>query len=323
MKTKTGYVAFLGCPNAGKSTLLNACLGTKIAIVSNKPQTTRNKILGICTEGDSQILFLDTPGIHNSEKLPSINQLMNTAAWSVLRDSDVICYLVDITKGLIEEDLQWIREILKKFRKKVIFFATKSDKVKKDLAHAKLSEINNRFDDLISGLGTEEIKSSLIEKKFLCVSAKVPDDVAFVKKLFSQHLDVGPWLYDADDLTDQSQKFICSELIREQIFRQLGEELPYKTAVVVEKFEQKEKIIRIFASIIVERSSQKPIVIGKGGKQIKAIGSLAREALERHLDSKVFLELFVKVQDSWTDSVKMISDLSMLSDLSSSEILSQ
>lgn len=317
---KTGYVALLGRPNAGKSTLLNACIGTKVAIVSNKPQTTRNKILGIHTENQAQILFLDTPGIHNDSKLPSINQLMNSTAWSVLRDSDIICYLVDVTKGLIEEDSQWISEVLKKFHGKILLLATKSDKMKKELVHDKLSEINKRFSELLSQMSPEEISCTFIDKKFVPVSSKVRDDIFFVRNLIAEHLPNGPWLYGEDDITDKSEKFICAEMIREQIFRQLGEELPYKMAVTVNQFKQKNDMIHIHANIIVETPNQKAIVIGKGGHQIKDIGILARQALERHLEKKVFLDLFVKVQNGWTDNLKMISDFAMLSTLPSDSL---
>lgn len=320
MKTKTGYVAFLGRPNAGKSTLMNACIGTKLAIVSNKPQTTRNKILGIYTKDETQILFLDTPGIHNAEKLPSINHLMNTTAWSVLRDCDVVCYLVDVTRGLSEEDIIWLSEILKKFNKKLILLATKSDKIKKEIVHEKLSEINNGFDNLILNLDKEQINCVDFEKQFLPISSKVPDNVNFLRNLISHYLTPGPWLYAEDDITDKPQKFICAEMIREQIFRQLGEELPYKIAVTVDLFQKKEKFFDIHATIIVERSTQKAIVIGAGGKQIKNIGMLARQELERHLGQKVFLELFVKVQNGWTDNLKMISDFALLSKLPSDSL---
>lgn len=316
MTQKTGYVALLGCPNAGKSTLLNACMGTKIAIVSNKPQTTRNKILGICTKGDTQILFLDTPGMHKTQHLPSINKLMNKTAWSVLPDLDLLCYLVDVTRGLTAEDLQFLSDIFKKFRKKVILLATKIDKIKKDVVREKMTEINNRFQAFFTELNPEEIHCKLVENSFLPFSAKTPESVEAFQTLISGHLEEGPWLYGKDDLTDKSQKFICAEMIREQIFRQLGSELPYKIAVTVDLFETKAKITNISATITVERPSQKAIVIGKGGLRLKNIGTLSRESLERFLDRKVFLELFVKVQNGWTDNLNMITQLANLENIS-------
>jgi GTP-binding protein Era len=313
MKKKCGYVALLGCPNAGKSTLMNAFLESKIAVVSNKPQTTRNKILGISVEGDTQLLFLDTPGIHKTAGLPTMNKIMNNVAWSVLRDSDFVCYLIDITKGLVEEDELWISAILQKYRKKVMLIASKSDKLRKEFVKEKMLEISNRVSLLNAGLETPS-QCTLIGDIPSFVSSKRKEDVAKLRKFLAEHMPEGDWLYDSEDLTDKSQKFICSEFIREQLFRQLGKEIPYKVAVVVDIFEVKPNITEISATIIVEREAYKAIIIGKRGSRLKSIGTEARQSLERHLNQKVFLELFVKVQKGWTENVGMLSEFANLQD---------
>jgi GTP-binding protein Era len=317
---KCGHVAFLGAPNAGKSTLLNACLGAKIASVSNKPQTTRNKILGICMEKETQILFLDTPGVHKSSGLPTMNKIMNNVAWSVLRDADFLCYLIDITRGWTDEDSLWIGVILEKYHKKAILLATKSDKLKKEVYQASIDNISSKFNDLLKNF--KMIASPQSEANFCqfigdvpwVMSAKKPEDVKVLREFIAGQLPEGEWLYNADDLTDKPQKFICAELIREQIFRQLGQEIPYKIAVVIDIFNHKLKNIEISATVIVERDSYKAIVIGKRGSKLKSIGTEARISLERHLNQKVFLELFVKVQKGWTENINMLSEFANLQD---------
>lgn len=313
MSKKCGYVALLGCPNAGKSTLMNALLESKIAVVSNKPQTTRNKILGICLEDESQILFLDTPGIHQSAGLPTMNKIMNNVAWSVLRDADFVCYLIDITRGWTDEDSLWLTAILQKYNKKAMLIATKCDKLKKEVYKANIDVITNKFQELIKGL-PQEPNCQFVDVSPRAYSSKKREDVLALRKFLSETLPEGEWLYNSDDLTDKPQKFICAEFIREQIFRQLGKEIPYKVAVVIDIFEHKPKITEISATIIVERDSYKAIIIGKNGSKLKNIGSDARKSLERHLERKVFLELFVKVQKGWTENASMLSEFANLQD---------
>lgn len=317
MKKKCGYVALLGRPNAGKSTFLNAILGSKLAVVSNKPQTTRNKILGIFTESDCQILLLDTPGIHQDQGLPKINQMMNKTAWNVLAEADLVCYLIDVSQGWHPEDTLWLKGILKKYNKKLLLLATKSDKVKIKEAEQERLNIEHQFQNLLKDLSSSNsLNCQLAENTSILVSSKTPEHVVFMRKLISTHMPISDWLFGEDDLTDRSQKFVCSEIIREQIFRQLGQELPYKIAVVIEKFTTEQKVVKILATLIVDRESQKGIVIGKKGVRLKNIGMLARVSLEKHLEKKVFLELFVKVKPGWTENLSMLSEFADLHDLS-------
>ena len=315
MIKKCGYVALLGRPNAGKSTFLNAFLGAKLAVVSNKPQTTRNKILGVCTEGNSQALLLDTPGIHKSQGLPKMNQVMNKVAWSVLSDADLVCYLIDVTQGWSEDDALWLEGILKKFDKKLLVLATKTDKVKiEEVEHGRLN-IVNRFQNLFEGIkASSEIKCQLIGEVPQLISSKRPEEISSLRQFILSQMPEGEWLFGEDDLTDRPQRFVCAEIIREQIFRQLGQELPYKIAVVIDIFEHKNNVTNISATIIVDRDSQKGIVIGKRGSRLKSIGTDARISLERHLEKKVFLELFVKVKPGWTENLNMLSEYADLQD---------
>ena len=313
MTKKCGYVALLGCPNAGKSTLMNAFLQSKIAVVSNKPQTTRNKILGICLEGETQLLFLDTPGIHKSSGLPTMNKIMNNVAWGVLHDADFVCYLIDITKGWTEDDALWISAIMQKYHKKALIIASKSDKLKKEMFKDKVIEINHKFNELVQAL-PNPVSCTFIGDIPMVSSAKKKDDVIQLRQFLAEQMPESEWLYNADDLTDKPQKFICSEFIREQIFRQLGKEIPYKIAVVIDIFNHKPQITEITATIIVERDSYKAIVIGRNGSRLKSIGTDARQSLERHLGRKVYLELFVKVQKGWTENASMLSEFANLQD---------
>ncbi|MBX9704299.1 MAG: GTPase Era [Silvanigrellaceae bacterium] len=312
MIKKCGYVALLGRPNAGKSTLLNALIGSKITIVSNKPQTTRNKILGIFTQEDSQMLFLDTPGIHSTQSLNQLNKLMNKTAWSALKDADIACYLVDILQGWQEEDEKWLEGILGKFEKKLLLLVTKVDKIKLFEVEEKFNTIVERFEASLSKLKTAGLRYELIGNHPYLASAKRPEDVQALRALISSHLPEGPWLFADDDITDKSQKFVCAEMIREQLFRQLNREIPYKCAVVVDFFQHKANNTSISATIIVEKESHRAIILGKGGSQIKSIGSDARLTLEKHLDRKVFLELFVKVQQGWTENNSMLQEFANL-----------
>ncbi|KAB8030847.1 GTPase Era [Fluviispira multicolorata] len=313
MNKKCGYIALLGRPNAGKSTFLNAFLGTKLAVVSNKPQTTRNKILGVYTEGDNQALLLDTPGIHKSHGLPKMNQVMNKVAWSVLGDADFVCYLIDVTQGWSEEDANWIEGILKKYNKKALLLATKTDKVKMEEVEQGMINIAEGFQALSEKIASnDEIKCQFIGDIPQAISSKRPEEIAKLRHFILDQLPQADWLYAEDDLTDRPQKFVCAEIIREQIFRQLGQELPYKIAVIIELFEHKKNVTDISATIVVDRDSHKGIVIGKNGSRIKSLGTDARISLERHLERKVFLELFVKVKLGWTENSNMLLEFASL-----------
>ncbi|MEY3903846.1 MAG: hypothetical protein RL189_3152 [Pseudomonadota bacterium] len=306
---RCGYVALLGQPNAGKSTLMNACIGTKLAVVSAKPQTTRNKILGICPNAESQILFLDTPGIHKTGGLPKLNKRMNATAWSVLQDADVVCYLVDASSGWSEEDEAFFGQISGQCAKPLVVVATKTDKLKSEIIEEHLSVISDRVSTCLraaSDAAGGRAANALAEP--LAISAKRPADVQRFKDFISQRMPEGPWLYAEDDITDRPQQFVCGELIREQLFRQLGQELPYSAAVKVDRFENKSGLTVMQASIIVHKENHKGMVIGARGSRIKSIGQAARESLEKHLGRKVHLELFVKVQANWIDSDNLLAE---------------
>jgi GTP-binding protein Era len=315
---RCGYVALLGQPNAGKSTLMNACLGTKLAVVSAKPQTTRNKILGICAAGDSQILFLDTPGIHKTAGLPKLNKKMNATAWSVLQDADLVCYLVDATAGWRDEDEVFFSQIVRQSTKPLVVVATKADKLKAEIINENIEAMAGRMRACLSAAAaenSEEKPDCLLMNAPLVVSAKRPDDVVKFREFVSGRMPEGAWLYSEDDLTDRPQQFVCGELIREQLFRQLGQELPYSAAVKVDRFQTKGGLTIIQASVIVHKDNHKAMVIGARGSRIKAIGQAARESLERHLDRKVHLELFVKVQTNWIDSDNLLAEYAGLENL--------
>ena len=314
---RCGYVALLGRPNAGKSTLLNAVLGHKIAVVSNKPQTTRNRILGVHTEGASQILFLDTPGIHKAEALHRINRTMNRVAWNVLVDADVVCYLVDSTEGWQGEDAGYLEGILLRTTKPVMVLATKIDAIKKDAVAVGAMTIERGLRTVIDRLPEEKragADKQIVTGGPIRISSKRPESVAEFRASLPAHMPEGPWLYDADDLTDMPQQFVCAEIVREQVFRQMSAEIPYNAAVKIESFKHEAAITRILATIVVQRESHKGMVIGKGGSRLKSIGTDARVSLERHLDRKVYLELFVKVQEGWIDSDALIAEYAGLVD---------
>ncbi len=290
MPFKSGFVAIIGRPNAGKSTLLNAILGEKIAIVSQKPQTTRNRIRGIKNSENAQIIFLDTPGIHDAKGY--LNEFMVREALSALEDVDIVVYLVEAGKKTEEE--HFIIENLKNIKCPVILGINKVDTVQKDILLPLIDEYSRlyRFKEIIplcavKGEGTGELVRLIIEL-----------------------LPEGPKYFSEDILTDQPERFIAAEIIREKVFLLTKQEIPYSTAVVVERFKEnpKKKIISISATINVERDSQKGIIIGKGGNMLKQIGTRARIDIERLLGTKVFLELFVKVVKDWTKDKRLLKE---------------
>lgn len=314
MALKCGYVAILGRPNAGKSTLLNALAGEKLAVVSRKPQTTRNRILGIALSGESQILFLDTPGIHTKHGDKSlINSTMNKVAMTVARDADLIIYLIDGEFGFDDEDRDHIIQILAATDVPIAFLVTKTDKVKYEnippVIKALEFEMNNIFET--SDVSEDRILP-LLNKT---ISSKRPDEVQALKKFIAGHLPESPWLFANDDLTDMPGSFLCSEMIREQIFRQCGQEVPYSCAVRMEQIDTSGPTVRIFASIVVNHERHKPMLLGKGGIKIKSIGTEARMSLEKYFEKKVFLDLRVKTVSGWVDDEKLIAELAHLHDL--------
>ncbi len=312
--SRSGFVALIGRPNAGKSTLLNACIGQKIAGVSRKPQTTRNRILGIDMVGTSQVIYLDTPGIHKSSK-SLLNRAMNKAAWATLADADVICYLIDASRKWVDEDSEFLKSVAERLEVPLLVLATKADNAKK-------VEIEENFDVIVQKI--EDLKANHSDIKFLrdevlLMSSKRPEDIANFKELVAAAIPEGEYLFDPENITDRPDKFVVGELIREQLFRSLGDEIPYGTGVTIDKISSEKtksnlEITNVLATIIVSTESHKRIVIGKAGSMLKQVGSAARESLERHYEKKVFLELFVRVQNDWINSEKWISELQSMSE---------
>lgn len=288
---RVGYVAIVGRPNVGKSTLLNHILGQKISITSRKPQTTRHRILGIKTEGTSQILFLDTPGLH--QNVPkAINRYMNRAAMTSLVDVDVILFVVDSLKWTAEDE--WVLNSLKKRHRPVILVINKVDKiVDKERFLLHLQHISQQFEF----------------KDIFPVSALKGDNLLKLEKTIIELLPPGKLFYDEDQITDRSERFAIAEMIREKIMRQLGDELPYEATIEIEEFLREGGLLTLSAVILVERDSQKAIVIGKGGQRLKKIGMEARADIETLMDCKVMLNLWVKVKSGWSDDDRALRSL--------------
>ena len=317
MSTRCGFVALLGRPNAGKSTLLNALVGDKVAVVSRKPQTTRNRILGLAVEGETQIAFLDTPGIHHAKGKTLINTTMNRIALQTGADADLIVYLVDLDAGWTDADMHFLDKILNASTADFLVVGSKADLVQHFFTDSQLARIENSLEDYFKTETGAAHKARLAHPQAKLVSAKRPEDVVEFRHYLADFMPESPWHYDGEDLTDMPQSFVCSELIREQIFRQFGEEIPYNAAVRVSGFQEKPDIVVIKAEIVVGRKSHKGMIIGERGKAIKEIGVESRKSLERHLGKKVFLELNVEVSEDWVSDQKLIAELAHLTDLPS------
>ena len=305
MNTRVGFVSFVGRPNAGKSTLLNAVVGQKIAGVSAKPQTTRNKILGIANQGESQMLFLDTPGMHRLSKSVTINSLMNREAFSVIQQSDLIFFMIDLTVGFTAKDKSFLESVLKEADVPVCLLLSKADKCNR----ARRSEVAREVEEAMTSLADP---NGVLQSGLQMVSAKQKESIAPLLEYIAPKLPEGEWLYGEDEMTDRPTRFIAGELIREKVFRTLGDEIPYQTAVRIDEMEFKSNIVNILASVIVARDSQKGMVIGKRGAKIKEIGITARAELESLLGQKVFLDLQVKVDSGWFQDCSLIAEYSEL-----------
>lgn len=294
MSFKSGFVAIIGRPNVGKSTLLNAIIGEKVAIVSKKPQTTRNKIRGIKNMENAQIIFLDTPGIHTAKGY--LNKFMVKEALSTLEDVDCIVYMVEAIREVIEEDfiIENFKKVAHDGQPPIILAINKTDMAEKN----KLLPLIDRYSRLYAF------------KEVVPLSAAKGEGVDELLKLIMQLLPEGPKYFPEDILTDLPERFVAAEMIREKVFEFTKQEIPYSTAVVVDRFKEnpQKKLVSISATINVERDSQKGIIIGKKGSMLKQIGSSARIDIERLLGTKVFLELFVKVVKDWTKSEKMLKE---------------
>lgn len=289
--TRCGYIAIIGRPNAGKSTLLNHILGQKISITSRKPQTTRHQILGVKTTDDIQAIYVDTPGLHTSAK-NALNRYMNRAAASVINGVDVILFMV-VAGNWSEED-DWILEKLKTVECPVMLVVNKIDRIKDKKELLPLLKQYSEKADFAA---------------VVPITAKSNDDVAKLEKMLETYLPKGLQQFPEDQITDRSVRFLVAEIVREKIMRQTGDEIPYSIALEVEEFKEKKNIVHIGVLILVDRRSHKSIVIGKKGERIKEIGRQARLEMEKMLDTKVFLRLWVKVREGWADDERALRSL--------------
>jgi GTP-binding protein Era len=283
---RCGLVAIVGRPNVGKSTLLNALVGQKISITSKKAQTTRHRITGIRTVGAAQFVFVDTPGFqttHMKRHSGAMNRNLNRTVQSTLGDVDAVIFMVEAGKFTLDDAkvLAMVPE-----GKPVILVPNKLDTVR-------------RRSDLLPWLQGMQERHPFAE--YVPISANADADVQRLFGIVEKYLPEQPWMYEEDALTDRSDRFLASEIVREKLFRLTGDELPYTSTVVIDKFEEEGNLRRIAATIVVERDAHKGMIIGEGGERLKRIGSEARQELERLMDAKVFLELWVKVRSGWAD----------------------
>ena len=276
---KSGFVALIGKPNVGKSTLLNSILASKVAITTSKPQTTRDNIRGILTKQDCQIVFIDTPGIHNPKA--KLNQLMVANAYKTISDVDIILYLIDASKPLDKGD-SIICQYLAKVDKPKFLIVNKIDKLMK-----------SELIDLLDGL------DSTIFDEVIPISGLKSDNIDELIETIKKYLTDNQQYYPADMISDYPENFIVSEIIREKIMINTSQEIPHCIAVVIDKMEKKKSSYYIQATIICERESQKSIIIGKGGQMLKKVGTFAREELQQRFNCPVYLETFVIVEENW------------------------
>ncbi|MFB6465772.1 GTPase Era [Cytobacillus sp. Hz8] len=300
MKTKTfksGFVSIIGRPNVGKSTFLNRVIGQKIAIMSDKPQTTRNKVQGVLTTDDSQMIFIDTPGIHKPKH--KLGDFMMKVAQNTLKEVDAVLFMVNAEEGYGRGE-EFIIEKFKSLKTPVFLVINKIDKVHPD--------------DLLSII--ESYKEKYDFSEVVPISALEGNNVDRLLEQIKQYMPEGPQYYPADQVTDHPERFIISELIREKALHLTREEIPHSLAVVIDKIERLEEkdVIHIMATVIVERDSQKGIIIGKQGSMLKEIGKRARVDIENLLGSKVFLELWVKVQKDWRNKLSQLRDFGFRED---------
>ena len=289
---RCGFVAFVGRPNVGKSTLLNQLLGHKLSITSRKPQTTRHRILGIDTFENNQLIYVDTPGLHR-EEARAINRLMNKAASSSIQDVDAVVFVVEADRW--SDDDQLVLEHIKASNVPAILFINKIDKLEdKEKLLPQLQKLSNLHDF----------------KEIIPGSALKGKQVDALKGLLVELVPQSDFVFPEEYYTDRSERFLAAEIIREKLIRQLGQELPYSITVEIEQFKTDEKgLLHINGLILVERNGQKAIVIGKGGSRLKSVGSEARKDMKKLFGQKVFLELWVKVKDGWADDERALRSL--------------
>ncbi|RAU35740.1 MULTISPECIES: GTPase Era [Pseudomonas] len=289
--SRCGYVAIVGRPNVGKSTLLNHILGQKLAITSRKPQTTRHNMLGIKTEGEVQTIYVDTPGLHK-ENQKALNRFMNKTAVTALRDVDVVVFVVDRTRWTDED--QMVLERVRFVKCPVLLAVNKMD----------------RLDDKADMLPhLQWLQEQLPEATLIPISAQHGHNLDALEELVAERLPEGEHFFPEDQITDRSSRFLAAELIREKIMRQLGAELPYQVAVEIEEFKYDNGVLHIHGLILVERDGQKKILIGQAGERIKRIGQEARQDMETLFDAKVMLNLWVKVKGGWSDDERALRSL--------------
>jgi len=288
---KSGYVAIVGRPNVGKSTLLNFIVGQKLSITADKPQTTRHQILGVKSTDNTQVVYVDTPGIHTGGK-KAINRYMNKAATSITEDVDVIVFIVQALKWTDED--QSVLNKLKQTKLPLILAVNKIDWITDKarlLPYLQQLQEKHNFTDIIP------------------ISAQKGTHVKELEELIEKYLSEGMPFFPDDQLTDRSVRFLSAEIIREKLVRELGEELPYQTTVEIESFKEEENLVRIHATVLVETKGQKTIVIGKKGERLKSISTSARIDIEKLLDEKVFLRIWVKVRKGWSDDEQALLSL--------------
>ena len=292
-ETRAGFVAVIGAPNAGKSTLVNAIVGQKVAIVSGKPQTTRARLMGIAIVGGAQILLVDTPGIFEPRR--RLDRAMVAAAWTGAQDADLIVLVIDAAAG-VKDGVERIISSLSD-RKRPLFLA--------------LNKIDLVNKGALLGLATD-LAAQLNPAKVFMISASEGDGVADLKRALAEAMPQGPWLYPEDEISDATDRMIAAELTREQIVNQLHQELPYASAVETEKGEDRpDGSTVINQQIIVERESQKAIVIGKSGRRLKSIGAAARTEIAQHLGRPVHLYLHVKVEPKWGEDRSLYREIGL------------
>ena len=286
---RTGFIAIVGRPNVGKSTLMNSILGEKVAIVSSKPQTTRNRITGIHTKGEDQFVFLDTPGMHTPKH--SLGEYMVKAADSTMRDADAVVLVVDTGKEISQVEENVIAYIKKSGIPSVLAL-NKIDMYRREQIAETIAKYADKhgFD------------------AFVPISARSGKNVDELLAECSKFLSESPWFFPDDMVTDQPERVIASEIIREKILRTLNKEIPHGTAVVIEEFKDERSLISIRAEIFCEKASHKGIIVGKNGAALKLIGTYAREDLEKLFGTKVYLNLWVKVKENWRESARTVSN---------------
>lgn len=300
-QSRCGFITLLGRPNVGKSTLLNTLLGTKVSITSKKPQTTRNRVLGIKTEGPNQAIFVDTPGIHLHPKR-EINRMMIKQALTAIEGVDVIVFLIDARQWTEEDAL--VLSKLKGVKIPVVVVLNKIDKIKNK---EDLLPLFKRIDDKLQ-------EAKVKQYEIIPVSAKTGKNLADLEQAIYDRLPKNPHYFPDDQITDRGSRFMAAELIREKILRLFGEEVPHEVAVSIEEFKELPDIDHVHATIWVERSGQKKIIIGSGGAALKEIGTLARKEMEKLFEKKIFLRLWVKVKSGWMDNERALLSLGYFED---------